>query len=589
MASHCLIKVKNIEMAIFSLKFDHKTNTKHLETPLTGKNLLNCSILNKGTAFTNSEREQFKILGKLPAEVETLDEQMRRAYDQMQRFDNNLHKNIYLNTLLNQNETLFYKLCSENLEELLPVIYTPIVGTAVQSFCNEYRMPRGLYVSYPDRYKIPEILDNRTHPEVDIIVATDGEGVLGIGDQGVGGMDISIAKLMVYTICGGIFPGYTLPVFLDVGTNNQDLINNPLYLGWHHERITGREYDEFIELFVDAVKQKMPHVFLHWEDFGRNNARRVLETYKDNICSFNDDIQGTGAVACATVLAGVKANSQKLIDQRIVIYGAGTAGAGIADQLFEAMKRQGLSEQEARSKFWLLDKNGLLLDTSNDIVFFQKPYVRHSKEVANWQCREQGYIGLAEVIENIKPTVLIGTSAVSGAFSENIVYTMLKNLEAENIRPIILPLSNPTDRSEAQPKDLVQWTEGRALIATGSPFQPITYNNRTYEIAQSNNALVFPGIGLGICAVAASKLTDNMIWAACEALSDHSPILKDPTAPLLPRLKDAHLVAEQIARAVAKQAMEDGVCKKISDAELDTCLLKKTWHPKYLPLNLVRD
>jgi malate dehydrogenase (oxaloacetate-decarboxylating) len=574
-------------MSIFELKFDAHTGRKYLETTLTGKNLLNSSLLNKGTAFTNAEREKFLVLGKLPCAVETLDEQVKRAYNQLQRVDNNLHKNIYLNTLLNQNETLFYKLCFEYLEELLPVIYTPIVGTAVKNFCSEYRMPRGLYISYPDRYKIVEILENRTHSDINIIVASDGEGVLGIGDQGIGGMDISIAKLMVYTICGGIFPGYTLPILLDVGTNNQELLKDPMYLGWRHERITAEQYDEFIELFVSAVKKIKPNVFLHWEDFGRDNARRILNNYQNKICSFNDDIQGTGAVACATVLAGVKTNKQKLTEQRIIIFGAGSAGVGIADQLYLAMLKSGLTEQEARSKFWLLDRNGLLLDTSSDVLFFQQPYLRKATEVQHWSCRAKNHIGLLEVVENIKPTVLIGTSAVSGAFSENIVYTMLKNLESENIRPIILPLSNPTERSEAQPKDLVEWTEGQALIATGSPFQPIAYKNRTYEIAQSNNALVFPGIGLGICAVSAKRLTDNMIWAACETLSDYAPIFKDPTAPLLPRLKDAYLIAKDIAIAVAKQAMLDGVAEQFTDEELNIKLAQKTWRPEYLPLVLI--
>lgn len=574
-------------MSIFELKFDHEQNQHFLETSLTGKNLLNSGLLNKGTAFTMAERELFKILGKLPYEIETLEEQARRSYGQLQRFDNNLNKNIYLHTLLNQNETLFYKLCFTHLEELLPVIYTPIVGTAVKNYCSEFRAPRGLYISYLDRYKIPEILENRTHTHVDIILASDGEGVLGIGDQGIGGMDISIAKLMVYTICGGLFPGFTLPVLLDVGTNNQDLLNDPMYLGWRHPRVNREQYDEFMDLFVSAVKQKMPNAFLHWEDFGRDNARRVLNKYKESICSFNDDIQGTGAVACATVLAGIKANNQNLSDQKIVIFGAGTAGAGIADQLYGAMLRAGLSENEAKSKFWLLDKNGLLLDTSEDVQFFQQPYLRDHKEVADWECREENYIGLLEVIENIKPTILIGTSAVSGAFSESVVNTMLKNCEEIKIRPIILPLSNPTERSEALPKDLVAWTEGKALIATGSPFQPITYKNRTYEIAQSNNALVFPGIGLGICAVKPSKLTDNMIWAACEALSDNAPILSDPTAPLLPRLKDAYKIATDIAIALAKQAMIDGVTPKISDEELDKRIKQKTWRPEYLPLRLV--
>ncbi len=571
----------------FKLNFDPKTGFKYLETSLTGKSLLNSGVLNKGTAFTYAEREEFKILGKLPYRIETLDDQVKRSYDQLQRYDNNLNKNIYLNSVLNQNETLFYKLCSIYTEELLPVIYTPIVGTAVQRYSSEFRAPRGLYIAYPDRHKIPEILANRTHPMIDIIVASDGERVLGIGDQGVGGMDITIAKLMVYTICGGLFPGFTLPVFLDVGTNNEALLNDPMYLGWRQPRITGAEYDEFIEMFVTAVKKNIPDVFLHWEDFGRDNARKILDTYVDKICSFNDDIQGTGAVACATVLAGVKTNRQKLSDQKIVIFGAGSAGVGIADQIFRALVSSGLSEAEAYSKFWLVDRHGLLLDNSPEIIFFQKPYCRNSQEVQNWQCVQKNHISLYDVIENVQPTVLIGCSAVSGAFSESIVTRMVEHLKNKNTRPIILPLSNPPERCEASPKDLVAWTNGKALIATGSPFQPITYNNRTYEIAQSNNALVFPGIGLGICAVKPTVVTDNMIWAACEVLSDNAPILQDPTAPLLPRLKDAYVISQKIAKAVAMQAIQDGVAKPVSAEEVDTRIKAKLWTPEYLPLKLL--
>ncbi|MBP9721636.1 MAG: NAD-dependent malic enzyme [Gammaproteobacteria bacterium] len=573
--------------SIFKLNFDPKTGEKFLETRLTGKSLLNSGVLNKGTAFTQKEREEFKILGKLPSHVETLEEQVKRSYDQLQRYANNLNKSIYLNSVLNQNETLFYKLCSLHIEELLPVIYTPIVGTAVQKYSSEFRAPRGLYISYPDRHRIPELLANRTHPEIDIIVASDGERVLGIGDQGVGGMDITIAKLMVYTICGGVFPGYTLPILLDVGTDNENLLNDPMYLGWRSKRIRGQEYDEFIDSFVTAVKKNIPNVFLHWEDFGRDNARKILDNYTDKICSFNDDIQGTGAVACATVLAGVKTNKQKITEQKIVIFGAGSAGVGIADQLYRVMLSEGLSSEEALAKFWLIDRNGLLLDTSPDLIFFQKPYCRHSSEVANWKCREKRHIGLLEVIENIKPTVLIGCSAVSGAFSEKVVTTMQDNLQAENIRPIILPLSNPPERCEASPKDLVTWTDGKALIATGSPFQPIIYNNKTYEIAQSNNALIFPGIGLGVCAIKATKVTDNMIWAACEILSDHAPILNDQTAPLLPRLKDAHWISEKIGIAVAQQAVKDRVAEQLSDQEIVASIKRKIWTPEYLPIKLV--
>lgn len=568
-------------MDLFKFVQDPNTHEKWIQTQLTGKLLMNMSILNKGTAFSNEERKEFGLLGKLPIKVETLDEQVQRVYEQYRRYDSNLQKNIYLNNLLDRNEVLFYRLVSEHISEMLPVIYTPIVGTAVKKYSKEFRHPRGLYLNYVDQEHIDEMLNNRTHSDIDIIVVSDAERILGIGDQGIGGMDIPIAKLMVYTLCGGIFPGRTLPILLDVGTNNEELLSDPLYLGWRHERIRGQAYDDFIERFVSTVKRKFPNVFLHWEDFGRDNARRLLDHYREHLCTFNDDIQGTGAVACAAVLAAVKAKHEVLADQKVVVFGAGSAGVGIVDQLCSALVSMGMSLEEARKRFYLVDRPGLLVEDQADLQSFQKPYARLRQEVAGWDLVEPGRISLGEVVEHVHPTVLIGCSAVPGAFSERIVRQMASFVD----RPIILPLSNPTERAEAKPLDLLEWTDGAALIATGSPFGRVDYRGRSVKIAQGNNALVFPGIGLGVTTVRAKRLTDEMIWAACETLSDAAPVLKKPLAPILPSLEKARSVCKKIALAVGKVAIRTGQASlPISEEQLAEHIERSMWEPQYLPI-----
>ncbi len=438
---------------LFSYKQDLANHEAWIETSLTGKPLMSLSFLNKGTSFTEQERTQFGLLGKLPASIETLDQQVIRAYEQYRRYTVDLSRHIYLYSLHERNEVLFYRLISDHLPEMMPIIYTPTVGSAVQQYSREFRKPRGLYISYPDREHMDTIIANRTHTEIDLIVATDGSGVLGIGDQGVGGMDIPIAKLMVYTICGGINPCKTLPIMLDVGTDNQLLLDDPLYVGWRHERLRGAEYDAFIDQFVQTVKKYFPDVMLHWEDFGRDPAHHILHRYKDDFCTFNDDVQGTGAVVLAAILAGVKKTKQALKDQRIVIHGAGAAGVGVANEIKTAMQRQGLSEAEAAKCFWLLDSNGLIVNHSPTLKSFQKVYARDSQEVANWPLN-QGKIDLETVVEQIKPTILIGTSAVAGAFTEKLVREMSKHVE----NPIIMPLSNPTEKSEASAENLFAWS-----------------------------------------------------------------------------------------------------------------------------------
>jgi len=558
-------------MLDFEFVKDPVTGAEYIATSLRGKLLLTTPQLNKGTAFTEQERHEFGLLGKLPAQIETLTEQVKRAYLQYKAYATDLQKNIYLNNLHDKNQVLFYKLLSEHIHEILPLIYTPIVGTAVKEYSREFRQARGLYIAYPYGDRIEEILDNRSHPEIDVIVVTDGEGVLGIVDQGVGAMDIPIAKLMVYTLCAGINPLRTLPILLDVGTNNQNLLNDPLYLGLRHERIRGKEYDGFIAHFIKAVKHKFPQVFLHWEDFGRATARHNLDLYRNKICSFNDDIQGTGAVALAALLSAVKVTGTAFKDQRIIIFGAGSAGTGIADQICAGLMRDGLSEAEARTRFWLIDKNGLLTCNTTDLTPAQMPYARPAHETNT---------NLFDTIKNVQPTILIGCSARSGAFDKTIVQEMARHVA----RPIIFPLSNPTEHAEAKPADILEWTNGKALIATGSPFPEVNYQGRNFHIAQCNNAVVFPGIGLGVVAVKAKYLSEGMLWAACKALSEHSPSLHNPAAPLLPPAHEARAVARVIAIAVAKQACEEGLAQFKPSQDLAAYITSLMWEPRYISL-----
>ncbi len=549
----------------------------HLETSLTGYSLLGNPKLNKGCAFTLEERDQFGLTGLLPSNIETLDEQAARMYVQFSEHHTNISKNIYLHVLHDYNETLFYKVAHKHLEEMLPILYTPTVGEAVKRFSLELRKPKGLCIGYNDRHRIDEILEHRLPPEVDLSVVTDGGAVLGIGDQGIGGINIPIAKLMVYSLCGGINPHRTLPIQLDVGTNNQHLLNDPMYLGWRHERISGQEYDDFIDTFVTAITKKFPHMLLHWEDVGREHARDILQRYRHNVCTMNGDMQTTGVIALASVLAGIQATGMPMRDHRVVIYGAGTAGAGIADQIHDAMLRSGLSSEEARSRFYMLDKNGLLT-TKSELLSFQTRYARDAEEVSSWECRDSATISLYDVVKNAKPTILIGCSTATGAFNEEVITTMNQFVD----RPIIMPLSNPTALSEADPKDLYQWTQGKAIIATGSPFPDVRYMGTYHRIAQSNNALAFPGIGLGIIAVKARLLSDDMLWAAANALSSCSPLIQDKTAPLLPKLAEAKMVSVKIAKAVAEQARKEGIAHNTDD-DLTKLIQRTMWEPRYLP------
>jgi len=566
-------------MLNFEIVDDKKTGKKKLQTSLSGKYLLTIPQLNKGTAFTDQERDMLGLRGKLPMHVEDIEEQVKRAYMQFKSFDTPLQKNVFLNQLDDTNIVLFYRLVQEHTAEMIPILYTPTVGEAVEKFSREFSQARGLYISFDDQDRIEEILSNRSHPNIELIVASDGGGVLGIGDQGAGAMLIPVAKLMVYTICANVNPLNTLPVMLDVGTDNEELLNDPFYLGWRHRRVSGKEYDQFIEKFVSAVKKCFPQVFLHWEDFGRDNARKILNNYRHKIATFNDDIQGTGVVTMSALLAAIQANKSSLQDQRIIIFGGGTAGTGIADQICETMVLNGISIEDARRKFWMIDRPGLLVDNMKDITEGQTDYVRPAAEIDDWQVDDKHNIKLLDVIHNVKPTILIGCSTVFGAFNKDVVEAMCKHAE----HPIIFPLSNPTEKAEATPQDVYNWSNGKALIATGSPFPPIEHNGDKLEIAQCNNALVFPGIGLGVIAVKASAVTDNMLWVACEKLSHCAPIHDDPSLPLLPAINDAREAAREIAIAVGEAARKEGVADKSITKSVTECVDEKLWSAEYLP------
>jgi malate dehydrogenase (oxaloacetate-decarboxylating) len=545
-----------------------------------GMDLLNRQGLNKGTAFTEEERSRLGLHGLLPPRIETLEQQVIRAYEAYKRKDEDLERHIYLRALQDTNEVLFYKLLLDHIEEMMPMVYTPVVAQACQQFSHIYRRPRGLFISYPLRECIPQLLRNRPNEQVDVIVVTDGERILGIGDQGTGGLGIPIGKLSLYTLIGGIRPERTLPIILDVGTNNAERLNDPEYLGWRHERVTGQAYFDFIDQFVRAVKHELPKTCLQWEDFAKPHARPILERYHDELLTFNDDIQGTAAVTLGAVLAAVKVTGRPLQEQQVVILGAGAAGVGVADGLCAAMQRAGLSEKEARRRFWLIKSDGLVHSGRTDLAPEQAAYAQAQERLSGWARTSKGQIGLADVIGNVDATILIGLSTMGGAFSESIVREMGRKVE----RPIILPLSNPTDKSEAQPADVLRWTEGRALIATGSPFAPVSCDGRMVSIAQCNNVFIFPAVGLGVVASGASRITDAMMLAAAQALAANSPAIKDPHDSLLPPLNSIRDVAIEIAIAVGLEAQNAGLAPKTTDADLRRRVAATQWTPAYAPM-----
>ena len=543
----------------------------------SGPAILNLPILNKGTAFTEEERSDLGLLGLLPPHVETLDQQVVRAYEAYRRKDEDLERHIYLRALQDTNEVLFYRLLLDHIEEMTPMVYTPVVAQACQQFSHIYRRPRGLFVSYLRRDSIPTVLRNRPNADVDVIVVTDGERILGIGDQGAGGLGIPIGKLSLYTLIGGIHPERTLPIVLDVGTNNAERLGDPEYLGWRHERVTGQAYFDFVDQFVRAVAQELPSTCLQWEDFATPHARPILNRYRDQLLTFNDDIQGTAAVALGAILGAVKVTGKPLQEQQIVMLGAGSAGIGVADLLRAAMCGDGLSDEDARRRFWVVDKDGLLHSGRTDLSAEQRVYAQPHDRVADWAQSPDSRLGLADVIRNTAATILIGLSTVGGAFTEPVVREMARKVD----RPIIFPLSNPTTRSEATAEELIRSTDGRALVATGSPFAPVRLGGRSIPIAQCNNIYIFPAMGLAVSAARARRVTDGMILAAARTLGDQSPALHDPGASLLPGLANLRAVAAEIAIAVGLEAQRAGVASKTNEAELRQRVAATQWMPAY--------
>ncbi|ENU79623.1 NAD-dependent malic enzyme [Acinetobacter sp. ANC 4636] len=553
------------------------TQKKHpLYIPYAGNTLLELPLLNKGSAFSEDERTRFNLHGLIPHVIETIEEQSQRSYQQYSAFHDAINKHIYLRNIQDTNETLFFRLLEDHLAEMMPIIYTPTVGEACQQFSDIYRRHRGVFISYPDREHIDDILQNVNRKNVKVIVITDGERILGLGDQGIGGMGIPIGKLSLYTACGGISPAYTLPITIDVGTNNQQLLNDPIYMGWRQPRISGDEYYSFVDEVIRGIRRRWPKALIQFEDFAQKNAMPLLNKYRDEICCFNDDIQGTAAVSVGSLIAASRAAGKQLKDQKITFLGAGSAGCGIAEQIVAQMVAEGLSDAEARQRVFMVDRFGLITENQPNLLDFQRKLAQKPETVASWAQADE-MISLLDVVKHAKPTVLIGVSGQPGLFTEEIIRTLAANCE----RPIVLPLSNPTSRVEAVPADILNWTDGKALIATGSPFAPVNYQGKLYNICQCNNSYIFPGIGLGVIAAAATRVTDSMLMASSNALADCSPMLQDPNADLLPEIDEIQKVSHVIAFKVAKAAMDAGVAPVISDELLIENIEKNFWKPEY--------
>ena len=550
--------------------------TRYLYTAYSGPALLETPLLNKGSAFNETERKIFNLMGLLPTRYETIEEQVERAYMQYSSFTDPLNKHIYLSNIQDTNETLFFKLLQQHIEEMMPIIYTPTVGDACEKFSDIYRSSRGLFISYKERHNLDDILRNVTKPKVKVIVVTDGERILGLGDQGIGGMGIPIGKLSLYTACGGISPAYTLPITLDVGTNNQKLLDDPMYMGARHERIAQDQYDEFIQLFMEAVKRRWPESMVQFEDFAQPNAMPILNKYRDEYCCFNDDIQGTAAVALGTLLAACRMKNKKLSDMRVAFVGGGSAGCGIAEMLIQQMRHEGMSENDARKRIYMLDRLGLITEGQTGLRDFQAKLAQRPDDIVDWAIAGD-YASLFEVVQHAKPDILIGVSGVPGLFTQEVIELMAQHHEL----PIIFPLSNPSRQVEAHPLDVIKWTQGKVIIATGSPFGEVEYEGNAYHVAQCNNSYIFPGIGLGVIVSKASVISDEMIMASSNTLADVSPLANTGKGGLLPPLTEITELSKSIAFKVAKVAMQQGHALTVSDEELKGRIDKYFWSPEY--------
>lgn len=551
-------------------------NKRALYIPYSGPTLLETPLLNKGSAFSAKERESFNLSGLLPPRYESIEEQVDRAYMQYSSFRGSLNKHIYLRAIHDNNETLFFKLVQEHLAEMMPIIYTPTVGDACEKFSDIYRSSRGLFVSHTEKNNLDDILRNATKGKVKVIVVTDGERILGLGDQGIGGMGIPIGKLSLYTACGGISPAYTLPITLDVGTNNEKLLADPMYMGNRHKRIPQDEYDEFLDCFIKAVKRRWPHVMLQFEDFAQPNAMPLLNRYKEEICCFNDDIQGTASVTVGSLLAACRSKGAKLSSQRVAFVGAGSAGCGIAEQIISQMVSEGVSEAQARSQVFMVDRYGLLTEGMSDLRDFQEKLTQSNSALSNWSISGD-YASLVEVMHGAKPDILIGVSGQAGLFTQEVIQSMKQHCDM----PIIFPLSNPIRQVEATPTQVIEWTDGDVIIATGSPFEPVEYKGKTFPIAQCNNSYIFPGIGLGVVSANINLITDDMLMVASETLAQASPLANTGEGELLPPLTEISTLSKKIAFAVAKVAFKEGLALTISDEALEAKIERNFWLPEY--------
>lgn len=557
-----------------------ETGQKYIEVDVDGYDLINNPLLNKGRSFSAEERSLFRLRGIVPPAFLPLDEIVDKNYQIVVNSPSDLERHIFLRNLQDRNETLFYALLNKYIEQIMPLVYTPTVGKACQMFGRIYRRARGVFISYPNRDCIEEILDHSLFDGTEVIVVSDGERILGLGDQGAGGMGIPIGKLSLYTGCAGIAPSKTLPIILDAGTDNEELLNDPLYLGWRHHRVRGQEYDDFVECFVQAIKKRFPDVLLQWEDFAQNNALKLLNRYKDELCTFNDDIQGTAAIVVGALLSASKASGLPMTEQKIVVVGAGSAGVGISNLIVDALVDLGVERNEAHKSFYLVDRFGLITDNI-DSLDFQKPFSRKLADISSWNVADKNNVSLLETVHNAKATMIIGVCAQGGIFSKEVIQSLAANCE----RPIVFPLSNPTEKAEANPHDVLDWTNGKAIVGTGTAF-PLYDDGKTLRrIDQVNNSYIFPGLGLGIRVVNAKRVTDRMFLIAAKALAELSPAAQDPLANLLPPLKEVRSISRHIAFAVAKEAIAGGLTEyaKMSDAVLNELLDEYMWEPVYLP------
>jgi malate dehydrogenase (oxaloacetate-decarboxylating) len=554
------------------------TPSKPIYLSYAGPSLLETPLLNKGSAFSGRERLNFNLIGLLPPRYENIEEQVKRAYMQYKSFDEPINKHIYLRAVQDNNETLFYRLLSEHLVEMLPIIYTPTVGEACEHFSDIYRSARGIIASYEDRQFMDEILHSVTKDKVKVIVVTDGERVLGLGDQGVGGMGIAIGKLSIYTSCGGISPAYTLPVALDVGTNNQTLLDDPYYMGTRHPRIEKAEYDAFIDDFINAAQKRWPGVLIQFEDFAQPNAMPILQRHRENVCCFNDDIQGTAAVTLGTLLSACRKKGEALRDQKVVFVGSGSAGCGIAELIINTMVIEGLTDAQARARVFMVDRFGLLTEGMTDLLDFQERLVQSSNALEEWKLTsDSDYANLMDVIRNTQTSILIGVSGKPGLFTEEVIRQMLAGCP----RPIILPLSNPSQHVEAHPQDVVTWTDGKAIVAAGSPFEEVEHNGKPFKISQCNNSYVFPGVGLGVISCKAKLVSDEMLMVASTTLAELSPGQEDQSSAVLPPLTALPQISRKIAFAVAKTAIAQDLARELTDDELHASIERNFWTPVY--------